>query len=84
MGKQIIKQPDGLYAVFSGVSDTIVLRNATVDELVEVFCEESRRQVEGMIRQTVADLDGGGRPYFQFTMTWEEALEKDSKTRRKR
>jgi hypothetical protein len=43
MGNQIIKQPDGRYAVFSTETGTVVLRDANEDEVVEWFEEQARR-----------------------------------------
>lgn len=79
MGQQIIKQPDGRYAVFSSITDTITVWDATADEIVEMYAEraaeDARRHVRRQLEHVAAD-----RPreaYHQFAMTWHEALEMD-------
>jgi|SRR6185369_1766243 len=79
MGQQIIKQPDGLFAVFSSITDTIHLYDATADEVVDYFVEQqaesTRRQVGAVLGHVAA-----GEPrkaYYQFVKTWAEALAAD-------
>lgn len=78
MGNQIIKQPDGKYAVFSSVTDTIIAWNATYDEIVQFFVdravEVATRDVKQILDRVAADEP---RPYYQFTMTWGQALKED-------
>ena len=83
MGYQIIHQPGSfdpqLFAVFSSYTDTIVLYDATVDEVEEFFVELAVRDARRDVRR-VLDAVAGGRPreaYYQFTRTWEEALADD-------
>lgn len=79
MGSQIIRQPDGLYGILSSYTDTIVVYDATEDEIIEWFVEQeaerTRRTVRGLLDHVAA-----GRPrkaYFQFTKTWQQALAMD-------
>lgn len=74
MGRQIIKQPNGRYAVFSSVVDHVVLYNCTVDDLIEEAVKQANEDIERHIRETVAELEAGGRPYHQFTMDWKEMV----------
>jgi hypothetical protein len=78
VGNRIIKQPDGKYAVFSSGTDTIIFWDATYDEIVEFFVqravEVATRDVKQVLDRVAADEP---LPYYQFTMTWEEALEQD-------
>lgn len=79
MGHQVIQQPDGKFAVFSTYTDTIVLWDATADEVVEHFVEQARADAERHV-QLIVDKVGSGNArdiYCQFTMTWGEALEMD-------
>lgn len=79
MGSQILRQPDGLYAVFSSETDTIVVWDATEDEIVEHFVEiaveRTRRDVQRILGHVAADEPR--RAYFQFALSWEKALEED-------
>lgn len=81
MSYQIIKQPGGELAVFSSVTETIVLWDATAEEVVEWFVDaamkkakrEAERVVEVVLHGQTRDI------YHQFTMSWEEALKSDEK-----
>ncbi len=46
MGRQIIKQPNDKYAVWSSVIDDFIIINATPDELIEGFIEEAKEQLK--------------------------------------
>lgn len=74
MGRQIIKQPNGKFAVWSTNSDAIILYDASESELVNYFVEREIKRIADDIRQICAELHGGGKPYYQWTMTWDEAL----------
>jgi HSP90 family molecular chaperone len=83
MGNQIIKQPNGLYCKFSSVSDMIEVWNATREELIEDAVRYFRETVTRQIDEVLVKLDQeNGRPYYQFTKTFEEAL-KETKKRAK-
>ncbi|MFK0288329.1 hypothetical protein ACIQVL_48835 [Streptomyces sp. NPDC090499] len=79
MGQQIIKQPDGKLAVFSTVVDAFIVIDATPEEILDWRAEEAaneaRRTAQRHLDHVLADEPE--RSYFQFTMTWEEASQKD-------
>lgn len=75
MGQQIIEQPNGKYSVFSSVTDTFVCMDATYEELIEFFVESARRNTEVNINRTMKQLINNEKPYYQFTKSWEEAVE---------
>jgi uncharacterized membrane-anchored protein YjiN (DUF445 family) len=79
MGSQIIKQPNGLYCKYSSISDSIEFWNYTVqdivDDLIEYYKEVATREVNNVIQK----LDNGGKPYYQFTLTFDEALKEAAK-----
>jgi hypothetical protein len=82
VGNQIIKQPDGKFAVLNSNTDTIVLWDATKDEVVDWFVqielaalEQRKQSIAGMVDQVAAD--NAREVYHQFAMTWDEALERD-------
>lgn len=76
MGNQIIKQPNGLYCRFSSISDMIEIWNATPEDLIEASVRYSRETISKQVNEVIEKLnqEDGGRPYYQFTMTFEEAL----------
>lgn len=77
MGYQIIRdRTHNRYALFSSMTDTFVMRDATQNEIIDFFMEEYEASLRGKITQIVQSLNKGGKPYHQFTMTLEEAEEK--------
>lgn len=79
MGYQIIKQPDDLYAVFCSHTDTIVVWNASDEDIVDWFAEIAAERAREDARRILAHVAVGQpeRAYHQFAMSWEEALEED-------
>jgi hypothetical protein len=77
MGQQIIQQPDGKLAVFSSITDTFIVVDATPEELIEWRAEEAAERAR---ERTRAELDHvlSGNPrkaYHQFAMAWDEAAD---------
>ncbi|MFI2616601.1 recombinase family protein [Streptomyces sp. NPDC018584] len=75
MGQQIIRQPDGKYSVFSSVTNTFIVLDASEEELIEWRATEAAdraRDQAGRELERVKSSDS--RPYHQFTLTWEEAV----------
>lgn len=79
MGQQIIKQPDGKLAVFSSITDTFIVVDATPEEILDWRADEAAAQErERTQRELDAVLAGDPRRvYYQSTRTWEEAAEMD-------
>jgi hypothetical protein len=79
MGKQIIKQPDGRFAVYCSISGVIELWDATEEKVVGHFVGiaeiEAMRQVRAKLVHVAADEPE--KAYYQFAMTWQEALTND-------
>lgn len=75
MGSQIIKQPDGKYAVWSSNVDHFILVNALPAEIIENYLKDERDRITDIVTQKIATIDAGGKPYYQFTKTWDEALQ---------
>lgn len=73
MANQIIKQPNGKYAIYSTVVDGFLLMDASRDDIIDDWLQEQKVQLIGRVNKICDDLDAGGKPYHQFTKTWEEA-----------
>lgn len=74
MGHQIIRQPDGLYAVFSSFTDTWIISDATREDLIGYYAERAARDARESAGRTIDLVDEDPRKaYCQFTMTFEEA-----------
>jgi len=74
MGRQIIKQPNGLFALWSSNSDKFVWIDATKQEMIDAFAEEARKEAVERTEEIFAELEAGGSPYYQWTQTYEEAV----------
>lgn len=75
MGRQIIQQPDGKFSVFSSNVNHFVVQDATQEEITELFAEEAADRSRAEIREIFAKIEKGEKPYYQFTMTWDEACQ---------
>ena len=71
MGNQIIQQPDGHFAIFSTETDTIIVWDATKDEVVEWFVEQAVERARSDAQRAIDHVAAGDsrRVYFQFAMT---------------
>lgn len=79
MGYQIIKQPDDQFAIFSTFTDTIIVWDATGQEIEDWFVQNAAERARQDVRRTLGHV-GAGEPrkaYCQFAMTWDEALAED-------
>lgn len=78
MGRTVVKQPNGNYAVFSSVVDDFIVVNATKQELidmdVEEECEKITERYNAMFESF--DKDEIPPPNINRHMTWEEAMER--------
>ena len=72
MGHQIIKQPNGLFAVWSTIVDNFILTDATPEELIEDEMKSRREDVEEQIQKIVKTLNECRR--YRHFMTWDEAI----------
>lgn len=59
MARCIIKQPDGLYAQYSTVSDTFLVWDATKEELIAHVREQAADRAERECREDIEDTDKG-------------------------
>lgn len=75
MGLQIIKQPNGLYCMYSSICDEFVLTDAHPQEIIGHLVQIESEKIATKVNDIVSELNAGGKPYRQFTMTFEEAVE---------
>lgn len=74
MGQQIIKQPNGKYALFSSVVDDFVLIDADPQDIIDEWVGKYKLDMEKKVAEIVAALEKGEKPYHQFTMSFDEAV----------
>lgn len=74
MGHQIIKQPDGKYAVFSTGTDQWIIANQTPATLEDYYAERAAEDTRASVRRLLAELEvSPAKAYFQFALTFEDA-----------
>jgi hypothetical protein len=73
MGYQVIRQPDGQFAVFTSYTDSWAVCDASPEEVTDRAAAESRRQAERVVGAVLR-----GEPqeiYGRYAETFEEANE---------
>ena len=73
MGRQIIKQPNGKYCVFSTVVDNVTDYDMTPEEIIEDW-SKSFGDVSEKVNKIIDKLERGEKPYYQFTQTFDEMI----------
>lgn len=75
MGRQIIKQPDGLFSVWSTVIDDFIFGDASEEDIIEFFATEAVGKARKEAQEALERVKTLANPYAQFTMTWDECQE---------
>jgi len=74
MANQIIRQPNGLYAVWSTCVDNFTMVDCTPQEIIDDWSVREREQIAKRVNEVIQSLAAGGKPYLQFTQTFDEAM----------
>lgn len=74
MGQQIIKQPNGLYAVWSTIVDDFVLYDCTPEDIIQDRMSSYERTTREDVQRIIGQLKRREKPYYQFTETWASCL----------
>jgi hypothetical protein len=67
MGHQIVRQPNGFYAVWSTVVDNFILWDATPEEIITEEQVEMHERIAKGVRDRIAELERGEDHYGQRT-----------------
>jgi hypothetical protein len=76
---QVIRQPDDKLAIFSSVTDTLEMWDATPEEVTQHFVDIAVENATRATKRIIEHVTTGdqAKVYHQFAMTWEEALTED-------
>ncbi len=74
MSRQIIKQPNGLYCIFSSIVDNVTMYDCTEEAIIEEWVAEQRVEITERVKGQIKKLEAGEKPYHQFTQSYEEML----------
>lgn len=77
MGFQVILQPDRRFAIVDSTSDTIVMWDMEQTEVWLFFIADATERALHHAQNITNGLRRNRKPYHQFTLTWEQALEDD-------
>lgn len=72
MAHQIIKQPDGNYCIWSTITDSIIGKNIPRQDLIDYYRKEAADRVEESTVKILDLIEGGVKPYYQFTKTYDD------------
>ena len=67
MGRQIIKQPDGKFCVWSTIIDDFIIVDATPEEIIEIYIEEKSEEIKENVYEVV-NLLNQGKNHFIIQM----------------
>jgi hypothetical protein len=74
VGHQVIKQPDGRYAIFSSFTDTWIVYDATRQDVIDYYVEKATEDAKRDTARTLDLIEESPRKaYYQFAMTFAEA-----------
>jgi hypothetical protein len=74
MSRQIIKQPNGKYCIFSSIVDNVTHYNMSVDDIIEEWLNEAKNKIVEDVKSIVAKLENNEQPYYQFTKSFDDML----------
>ena len=73
--QQIIKQSNGKYCLYSSVMGDVVLWDATPDDILNEWVNSYRIEMSQKIKRITESLDDNEKPYYQFTISFEDVIE---------
>ena len=76
MSRMIIKKDNGLYAIWSSIVDDFIYEDITKEEYIKIRINEERERVTRDLIELFNQIDAGENPYYQFGMTYDEALKR--------
>jgi len=74
MSYQIIKQPNGKYCVFSTIVNNTIIYNCTKNEVIEIYLSMEKERVKTELKRIFEKLNKKEKPYYQFTISFEEMI----------
>lgn len=75
MGRQIIKQPNGKYCIFSSIVDNVTHYDMSVEDIIEDWANEAKNKIVEDVKNIVSKLENGEQPYYQFTKSYDKMLD---------
>lgn len=76
MAYQIIKQPDGLFCLWSTIVDNLVALDATKEEIIEYLAKQAANSSRERSTEIFRKIEKGEKPYYQFSLSWKDIKKK--------
>jgi hypothetical protein len=76
MSYQVIKQPNGDLALWSNKSTTFCMLQTNKKSIVTYLSRVAKARIEKEITEILQKLAENRKPYYQFTLSWDKALER--------
>lgn len=74
MARQIIKQPNGKFCIFSSIVDNVTYYHMEEQDIINAWVEESKKDIEENVKKIIQALNEGKKPYYQNTMDYQEMI----------
>lgn len=74
MGRQIIKQPNGKYCIFSSIVDNVTHYDMTEKDIVKENVSEYKKKIIIEVKEIIEKLEAGSKPYLQSTLSYDDML----------
>lgn len=75
MARQIIKQPNGLFCVWSSVVDDFIMMNATPQDIIDCWVLEEKEEIENRVKDVTDQISKGENPYHGHVKTFSERVD---------
>lgn len=76
MAHQIIPQPNGKFSVYSTTIDRFVIHGVSAEAIIEQAARDAAEAARNSTIRILDEILKGNKPYYQFTVGWEEAVKK--------
>lgn len=74
MPEQILKQPNGKYALWTSVVDDFIAYDCTRQEIIRLYARRAASRAREDIKYILESIDKGEKPYGEFTESWKQLL----------
>ena len=66
MGRSIVKQPNGFYAVWSSVVDDFIVIDASAEEIISEYVTDAIKEIEVRVNAEIENIEEKGKSHRTF------------------
>ena len=63
--RELVKQPNGLYAVFSSIVDDFIWANVTIEEIIEMKIEEAKERIRKETLDEATEIGDSTKLFYE-------------------